>query len=76
MMGKTFDKDSDDTHNIWIFPFANLVLRYERLLSSKKMQKYRSGTAARSCSHHFACLFICTSVQFAVNLLAAFDEVD
>ncbi len=48
MMGKTFDKDSEDTHRIWIFPFANLVLRYERMLSARKLAKYRSGTAARS----------------------------
>jgi hypothetical protein len=47
MMGKRFDKDSEDTHRIWIFPFANLVLRYERMLSTKKLEKYRSGTAAR-----------------------------
>jgi hypothetical protein len=52
MMGKTFDKDSDDTQNIWIFPFANLVLRYERMLSTKKLAKYRSGTAVRSSSHY------------------------
>jgi hypothetical protein len=50
MMGQRFDKDSEDTHRIWIFPFANLVLRYERMLSAKKLSKYRSGTAARSAS--------------------------
>jgi hypothetical protein len=48
MMGKRFDKDSEDTHRIWIFPFANLVLRYERMLSARKLAKYRSGTAVRS----------------------------
>jgi hypothetical protein len=52
MMGKRFDKDSEDTHRIWIFPFANLVLRYERMLSAKKLDKYRSGTAVRSQSYH------------------------
>ena len=25
MMGQTFVKDSEDTHRIWIFPFATLV---------------------------------------------------
>ena len=47
MMGKTFDKYSEDTHRIWIFPFANLVLRYERLLPRRQRELYRSGTAAR-----------------------------
>jgi hypothetical protein len=50
MMGKRFDKDSEDTHRIWIFPFANLVLRYERMLSTVKLEKYRSGTAVRCAS--------------------------
>ena len=55
MMGKRFDKDSEDTHRIWIFPFANLVLRYERMLSARKLAKYRSGTAARSSSSKRLC---------------------
>ena len=46
-MGKRFAQDTEDTHRIWIFPFANLVLRYERMLSTQKLAKYRSGTPAR-----------------------------
>ena len=36
MMGKTFKKDDEDTDRIWIFPFAALVLKYERMLSEKE----------------------------------------
>jgi hypothetical protein len=43
MMSKTFEKDDEDTDRVWMFPFAALVLRYERLLSEKKV---RSGCAA------------------------------
>ncbi len=46
MMSKTFDRDSEDTHRIWIFPFANLVLRYERMLSVRQQDCNRSGIAA------------------------------
>jgi hypothetical protein len=46
MMSKRFDKDSEDTHRIWIFPFANLVLRYERMLSVRQQARHRSGIAA------------------------------
>ncbi len=46
MMSKTFDKDSEDTHRIWIFPFASLVLRYERMLSAQQQAQHRSGVAA------------------------------
>jgi hypothetical protein len=46
MMSKTFDKDSEDTHRIWIFPFANLVLRYEHMLSVCQQAHHRSGIAA------------------------------
>ncbi len=46
MMSKTFDKDSEDTHRIWIFPFANLVLRYERMLSVRQQARHRSGISA------------------------------
>lgn len=52
MMGKTFAVDSEDIHRIWIFPFANLVLRYERMLSAKNLKKYRSGNPARSCYYY------------------------
>ena len=45
MLGKTFAQDSEDTHRIWIFPFANLVLRYERMLSARLQMRYRSGVA-------------------------------
>jgi hypothetical protein len=51
MMSKTFDKDSDDTHHIWIFPFANLVLRYERMLSTHQLSQHRSGIAAARSTH-------------------------
>jgi hypothetical protein len=37
MMSKTFDTHDDDTHRIWLFPFASLVLRYEDLFSQKKV---------------------------------------
>ena len=35
MMSKTFDTHDGDTHRIWLFPFAALVLRYEDLFPEK-----------------------------------------
>ena len=56
MMGKRFAQDTEDTHRIWIFPFANLVLRYERMLSTQKLILEpllpRAFASARS---YFAC---------------------
>ena len=47
MMGQTFLKNAEDTHRTWIFPFASLVLKYEKDLGKKeKMDKngrFRSG---------------------------------
>jgi hypothetical protein len=31
MMGKTFQKDDEDTDRIWTFPFAALVLKYDKM---------------------------------------------
>ena len=31
MMGKTFQREDEDVDRIWTFPFAALVLKYERL---------------------------------------------
>jgi hypothetical protein len=36
MMGRTFEKISEDAECAWIFPFARLVLRYEKLYWSHK----------------------------------------
>jgi hypothetical protein len=44
MMGKTFNDNEADTHSIWIFPFAALVLKYEKLLSKRLHEAFRSGT--------------------------------
>jgi len=50
MMAKTFNLSMDDTHKTWIFPFANLVLRYERLMPPKhaNLAKNRCGEADRA----------------------------
>jgi hypothetical protein len=37
MMGKTFQKDYEDTDRIWTFPFASLVLKYERMLTKEQV---------------------------------------
>ncbi len=42
MMGKTFEENDQDTDRIWIFPFAALVLKYERLLSTKEVRRLLS----------------------------------
>ena len=47
MMGQTFFEDQEDMHRIWFFPFASLVLRYEKLLSQSQREKYRMGRKAR-----------------------------
>jgi hypothetical protein len=38
MMSKSFESHDEDTNRIWLFPFAALVLRYERRLSKSKVQ--------------------------------------
>ena len=54
MMGKTFADDAGDTHRIWIFPFAALVLKYEKLLSKRQQQEFRTGSSVtRCCSFAF-----------------------
>mmetsp|Transcript_70483 Transcript_70483/g.188095 ORF Transcript_70483/g.188095 Transcript_70483/m.188095 type:complete len:150 (+) Transcript_70483:502-951(+) len=47
MMSRTFGQDSEDTQQIWFFPFANLVLQYERMLSQKNLKSYRTGVPER-----------------------------
>jgi len=47
-MGETFQKDSAQVHALWFFPFASLVLRFERLLSPADLRRYRCGTATTS----------------------------
>ena len=47
MMGRTFDTDAEDTHSIWIFPFASLVLRYERMLSAAERDRRRVSAVRR-----------------------------
>jgi hypothetical protein len=37
MMGKTFQIDDEDTDRIWTFPFAALVLKYEKLLTDDQV---------------------------------------
>jgi hypothetical protein len=37
MMGKTFQRDDEDTDRIWTFPFAALVLKYEKLLTNDQV---------------------------------------
>ena len=48
MMGKTFSDEMEDTHRIWVFPFASMVLRYEKMLDKKARILYRHGREARS----------------------------
>ena len=47
MMGQTFLKNAEDTHRTWIFPFASLVLKYEKDLGDKEKKdkngRFRSG---------------------------------
>jgi hypothetical protein len=47
MMGQTFLKNAEDTHRTWIFPFASLVLKYEKDLGDTekkdKSGRFRSG---------------------------------
>lgn len=47
MMGQTFERNAEDTHRTWIFPFATLVLMYEKGLGDRerrdKSGKYRVG---------------------------------
>jgi hypothetical protein len=38
MMTKSFESHDEDTHRIWLFPFAALVLRYEHRLSKSKVR--------------------------------------
>jgi hypothetical protein len=40
MMGKTFQRDNEDTDRIWTFPFAALVLKYEKLRSNDQVRAY------------------------------------
>jgi hypothetical protein len=47
MMGKTFMDEMEDTHRIWVFPFASMVLRYEKMLDKRQRIKYRHGREAR-----------------------------
>jgi hypothetical protein len=37
MMTKSFETFEEDTHRIWLFPAATLVLSYERLLPSTQV---------------------------------------
>jgi hypothetical protein len=46
MMGKTFNDSTCDTHRIWIFPFAALVLKYEKLLSLQQQREFRTGSTS------------------------------
>jgi len=50
MMGQTFERNAEDTHKTWIFPFASLVLHYERNLTDAEKRdpsaRFRSGKFA------------------------------
>jgi hypothetical protein len=50
MMGQTFQDNAEDTHRTWVFPFASLVLDYERKLGPKEKRdlthRFRSGKYA------------------------------
>jgi hypothetical protein len=46
MMGKTFSDDAVATHRIWIFPFAALVLKYEKMLTIGQQQEFRTGNSS------------------------------
>jgi len=50
MMGQTFEKSAEDTQRTWIFPFASLVLMYEKGLLERERREpsgmYRSGKFA------------------------------
>ena len=47
MMGKTFTDEMEDTHRIWFFPFASMVLRYEKMLDREQRIRFRHGRDAR-----------------------------
>lgn len=59
---QTFNCDMEDTHKTWIFPFAHLVLMYERMLSADdkvgfqqtqlRLQSAFESSAALT-AHHF-----------------------
>jgi hypothetical protein len=38
MMTKSFESHEEDAYRIWIFPFAALIVQYERLLSRSKVR--------------------------------------
>jgi hypothetical protein len=46
MMGKTFQRDDEDTDRIWTFPFASLVLKYERMLTKEQVGSGFRGTSS------------------------------
>eukprot|EP00282_Hemiselmis_andersenii_P015972 CAMPEP_0114112884 /NCGR_PEP_ID=MMETSP0043_2-20121206/2620_1 /TAXON_ID=464988 /ORGANISM="Hemiselmis andersenii, Strain CCMP644" /LENGTH=1168 /DNA_ID=CAMNT_0001205003 /DNA_START=196 /DNA_END=3702 /DNA_ORIENTATION=- len=50
MMGQTFERNAEDTHKTWIFPFASLVLHYEKNLTEAEKRdtsgRFRSGKFA------------------------------
>jgi hypothetical protein len=65
MMGKTFMDEMEDTHRIWVFPFASMVLRYEKMLDKRQRIKYRHGREARSVT---PCIQLCNIPFVAFNL--------
>jgi hypothetical protein len=66
MMGKTFNDSTCDTHRIWIFPFAALVLKYEKMLSLQQQQEFRTGSTSVTRCFPFA--FFCDSHPLSHSL--------
>lgn len=75
MMGQTFSDNTQDTHNAWVFPVANFILRCEthimsrRWKQSKRCGKRGSMAKVMSPAHrtsplppvvHPACTLLCS----------------
>jgi hypothetical protein len=46
MMSRTFTRDSEDIHRVWVFPFAALVLRIENRYASSAVVDSAEGTSS------------------------------
>ena len=48
MTGRGGQADAEDNHRLWFFPFAALVLKYERMLPHAERRRHRHGHFAVS----------------------------
>ncbi|KAJ1496433.1 hypothetical protein T484DRAFT_2082950 [Baffinella frigidus] len=42
MMGQTFDREAQDMHKLWVFPYANIVRNSEYLLGDSDRRKIKN----------------------------------